>query len=375
MNLTTPTRTLRSAVRRSRALLGAAAVLMAIGAAGCTAAPATPSAAPADPSPVTAVSGQGGSAVLSAPTTKSGPAATATRGAEARSVAAATASWPVLRWYSAQQYHPNAPARIWQRTAAGRRQVVREGTPGEKGRLSAVTPSPDGRRAAWLAYKPNRLVIDRFEGGARRTLPLTAGVFACNPTWVSNSRVLYTVGPERDWTYVTVNADGTGRRVLATHQKTCAEAGAGLIATYGARTVSLMDQQGHERTVKPRIPANLRIHGLPGISVKSIVVSAQTPTAGGCSCSARIRNYRVNVATGAAVELAPIDPAFRESRGRGRVDHVTFLPGNGGLIAQVNTESLGEDTPRYRLVRYTAAGRMLSVRPIPAGPAWGMLLG
>ncbi|MFC0006632.1 hypothetical protein [Micromonospora siamensis] len=49
MNLATPARSLRSAVRRSRALLGTGAVLLALGAAGCATAPAASSTAAPSP--------------------------------------------------------------------------------------------------------------------------------------------------------------------------------------------------------------------------------------------------------------------------------------------------------------------------------------
>ncbi|MEV0153383.1 hypothetical protein AB0H57_06520 [Micromonospora sp. NPDC050686] len=369
MNLATTPRTLSAALRRApRALLASTALLLAVGAAGCAASPTgTTAARPSTALGATATATAMGGAA---------PAVTASRPLTVLPAAARTVSWPLLTWYTPQRYAPHAaPARIWRQTPAGKWQLVRQGMPGVKGSLSNVAVSPDGRRATWLASAQRRLVIDRFTGGAKRTVPVANGP-ACEPSWLDNLRVVYAQGREGDWTYLGVNADGTGRRVFATHQKSCPTvAGTAVLARYDARTVTLFGEGGPRRTVKPRIPAGLKIHGVAGVSGdgRNIVISTHVPSPGECACGWRIRNYRVSMATGAAVELAPLDRAWRKPTGRGLVEKIVFLR-TGGLVAQTNAAMPGDDSPRYRLVRYGTDGRVVGSRSVPAGDQWASRL-
>ncbi|SCE87742.1 hypothetical protein [Micromonospora mirobrigensis] len=367
MNLASTPRTVRSVGRRAlrpAALAGAALALLALAAAGCAAPAAeSPTAAPAavvaNPAAAVAVGSGGGAAA---------PAVAASTGTTVRTSATGKVHWPQLTWYNPKD--GTRPARIWRQTPAGTWKLVRQGNPGEPRSLTRPFPSPDGRLAAWTADNPKRLVIDRFSGGAKHTVPIKA-TSTCDPSWLDNHRVVFGQGRDGDWTFVAVNADGTGRRVVATHQRSCPQAAAGRISRYDNRTVTLRDERGHQRTVRPRIPVNLRIHGVPGISAdgRSLVIGTHVPSSGDCGCGWRFRNYRVDMASGAAVELTPLDPAWRKPTGHGEAVKVIFLPAGRGLVAQIDAGTFG-DTPHHRLVRYAANGRVLASRSVPAGDTW-----
>ncbi|WP_346537458.1 hypothetical protein [Micromonospora sp. DPT] len=370
-SILTPRTVITSALRRAlrpRALMGAAAlVLLPVAAAGC-AAPSAPVATVTD-APTTTDGGVGGSVAQAATVSAARPA---TPPAAARKL-----SWPQLTWSADQVYGGTAaaPARIWRTTADGRWEVVREGRPGDRIAERGVVASPDGKRAAWLAAKPNRLMISQFEGGPVATVPL-AGDLDCTPRWSDNLRVVYAEGRRGDWTVIEVRADGGARHVIATHQQSCPVAGHSMVGFFQDRSLRIGDVSGTFRTVTPRIPTDLKIHGLAGFSLdgRNVVISTHVPNAGECGCTWRIRNYRVDLRTGAATELAPLDPAWRKATGHGLTEQVRFLP-DGTLVAQVNTATLGDDAPAYRLVRYAANGRVLGSLPTPAGTPWGRLLG
>ncbi|MFC8619432.1 hypothetical protein ACFT9M_23845 [Micromonospora purpureochromogenes] len=375
-SILTPRTVITSALRRAlrpRALMGAAAlVLLPVAAAGC----AVPS-GPADAAPVvtgtdtptTTDGGVGGSVAQASTVAAARPAAPP--------AAARKLSWPQLTWSADQVYGGTdvAPARIWRSTTDGRWEVVREGRPGDRISERGVAASPDGRRAAWLAAKPNRLMISRFEGGPVATVPL-AGDLDCAPHWSDNLSVVYAEGRRGDWTVIEIRADGGARHVIATHQQSCPVAGHSMVGFFQDRSLRIGDARGQFRTVTPRIPADLKIHGLAGFSLdaRHAVISTHVPNAGECGCTWRIRNYRVDLGTGAATELAALDPAWRKATGHGLTEQVRFLP-DGTLVAQVNTATLGDDAPAYRLVRYAANGRVLGSLPVPAGTPWGRLLG
>ncbi|MEH1164859.1 hypothetical protein V6V47_05680 [Micromonospora sp. CPCC 205539] len=285
-----------------------------------------------------------------------------------------------MYWYTEEEFGEarNAPGRIWRATPDGKWKLVREGRPGSKTNSGPVAPSPDGARAAWIERSPtNRLVISRFGGGSVYTVPVK-GKLTCGPRWLDSDRLLFAEGQigRGDWTVVAVNADGTGRRVLATNQQDCPVVGAGWFGRSEARTVELRQESGKHRTVTPRIPAGLKIHSLVGIAAggQTVVISTHVPNAGECGCTWRIRNYRVDVASGAAVELATLDPAWRKATGHGDAKQVRFLP-NGEMVAQIDAASIGGDAPDHRLVRYAADGRVLGSTAVPSGNPWGELLG
>ncbi|MFG2101539.1 hypothetical protein ACGFJ5_13140 [Micromonospora echinaurantiaca] len=365
-----------SALRRAlrpRALMSAAAlVLLPVAAAGCGApAPTTAANPPADTATTEAVA----VTVAAADQGGAGGSATARPRPSAPSGGASQLSWPQLTWHSAQAYGTDgAPARIWRSTADGRWELVREGRPGDRVAAGEVVASPDGRRAAWRSTNPHRLMISAFEGGSAVSVPI-AGTLSCTPRWMDNLTVVYTEGNERDWTVVGVRADGKGRHVIATHQRSCPVVANGMVGFVEDRSLRLGDSSGAFRTVQPRIPGDLKIHSLAGFSLdgRHVVVSTHVPSPGECGCGWRIRNYRVDVNTGAATELTPLDPAWTKATGHGAIKQVRFLPG-GTLVAQVDTGTYGDDAPAYRLVRYAADGRVLGSLKVPAGTPWGHLL-
>ncbi|TNH27490.1 hypothetical protein FHG89_18075 [Micromonospora orduensis] len=282
-----------------------------------------------------------------------------------------------MTWYTAEEHGQaqNDPARIWRRTPAGSWQVVREGRPGADKDLSPITVSPDGRRAAWVEASAARLVISAFDGTKRHTIP-TQGQRTCKPEWLDSGRVLYGLGRDKDWTIVAVNADGTGRKVLASHQAKCPAVSNGWIAQLTDRTVSIRNEGGAKRSISPRVPTGLAIGGVAAISGsgRTLVISTYTPTPGGCGCGSRFRNYRVDVASGAATELVPLDRAWTRPTGHGEAVDAVIL-GDGGLVVQVNADTPAGSAPDYRLVRYAANGRVLADAAVPAGQPWGGLLG
>lgn len=380
-SILTPRTVLTAALRRAlrpRALMGVAAlVLLPVAAAGC-ATPAPTTAAAGAPAPAATTTG---SAAVTSVADQGGAGGSGTATAHPRrsapSSAASRLSWPRLTWHSNQEYGGtgDAPARIWRSTPDGRWEVVREGRPGDRVAAGEVVASPDGKRAAWRSVNPHRRMIDAFEGGSAVSVPI-AGTLSCTPRWMDNLTVVYTEGRERDWTVVGVRADGKGRHVIATHQQTCPVVANGMVGFVEDRSLRIGDSRGVFRTVQPRIPANLKIHALAGYSLdaRHVVISTHVPSPGECGCGWRIRNYRVDVATGAAVELTPLDPAWTKATGHGALEQVRFLPG-GTLVAQVNTGTYGDDAPAYRLVRYAANGRVLGSLEAPAGTPWGHLLG
>ncbi|MFI6267490.1 hypothetical protein [Micromonospora zamorensis] len=378
MNLGPFTHTTRPAsARRSGALAGTAALLLlAFGAAACGT--ADPKAAPAPTKTATATadteSGDTSAAGTGGPVPDAAPAAPVA--APARP-AAGSSQWPQLTWYTAQEYgeEQNDPARVWRRTPDGTWQLVREGRPGNGTAAGQIAVAPDGRRAAWVEASAGRLVISDFDGTNQRAVP-TQGQQTCAPSWLDSERVLFGLGREKDWTVVAVNADGTGRKVLATRQATCPTVSGGWIARFTDRAVHIRDGRGAERSITPRVPKGLVIDAVAGISRdgRSLVISTHVPTAGGCACGWQFRTYRVDGASGAATELPPLDRAWSKPTGHGQaVDAVTLA--DGGLVVQVNTATPGDDAPAYQLVRYGADGRVRSSAAIPAGRPWGGLLG
>ncbi|MEU5932890.1 hypothetical protein [Micromonospora sp. NPDC047187] len=377
MNLGPFTYTTRPAsARRSGAIAGTAALLLlAFGAAACgTADPKAAVPAPAESATATAApsagdtsaAGTGGSVQDAAPAV-----------APARPAAGST-QWPQLTWYTAEEHgqKQNDPARIWRRTPAGTWQVVRSGRP-ENGKAlnGPLAVSPDGRRAAWVEGSARQLVISAFDGTKRHVIP-TQGQQTCAPSWLDSGRVLYGLGREKELTLIAVNADGTGQKVLATHYPKCPTVSGGWIAQVGAQTVAIGDERGVRRAISPRLPAGLVIGGVAAISGngRTLVISAHTTSPGGCGCSERFRNYRLDAVSGAAIELAPLDSAWKQATGHGEaVDGVVLA--DGGLVVQINAATPADGAPAYRLVRYAASGRVLATASVPAGQPWGGLLG
>ncbi|MFE9915738.1 hypothetical protein ACFYPG_11305 [Micromonospora sp. NPDC005553] len=375
MNLGPFTHTTRPAsARRSGALAGTAALLLlAFGAAACgTADPKTA------PAPTESVTGTTVPATGDAPAAGTGGAVpdAAPAVAPARPAVGST-QWPQMTWYTAEEYgqKQNDPARIWRRTAAGTWQVVRSGRLGNSMDAGPLAVSPDGRRVAWLEGSARRLVISAFDGTKRHVIP-TQGQQTCAPSWLDSGRVLYGLGREKELTLIAVNADGTGQKVLATHHPKCPTVSGGWIAQVGAQTVAISDERGVRRAVSPRLPAGLVIGGVAAISgdSRTLVISAHTTSPGGCACSERFRNYRLDAASGALTELAPLDPAWKKPTGHGQaIDGVVLA--DGGLVVQVNAATPADGAPAYRLVRYAASGRVLATASVPAGQPWGGLLG
>ncbi|MEU4402108.1 TolB family protein [Micromonospora orduensis] len=375
----------RSAVRRPHALAGTAALLfLAFGAAACgagagpdvAAAPAesgTSAAAPGDTAPTgdSASTGDASAAGAGGSVPGADPAAAPTR------PATGPTQWPQLTWYTAQQsgQKQNDPARIWRRTPAGKWQLVLSGRPGNGKVDSPLAVSPDGRRAAWVEASARRLVISGFDGTKQHVIT-TQGGWTCEPSWLDSRRVLYSLGRVDDWTLVAVNADGSGRKVLATHQAKCPAVSNGWIAQVADRTVSIRKEGGTTRSFTPRVPAGLVIGGVAAISGdgRTLVISTHTPTPGGCACGSRFRNYRVDAASGAATELVPLEGAWTKPTGHGEAIDAVIL-GDGGLVVQINADTPAGSAPDYRLVRYAANGRVLASAAVPAGQPWGGLLG
>ncbi|MCG5439501.1 hypothetical protein [Micromonospora foliorum] len=381
MSLGPFTRTTRPAsARRSGALAGTAALLLlTFGAAACgtadpkaTPAPAETATATATPVPATgdtSAAGTGGSVPDAA---SAAPAV-----APARPAVGST-QWPQLIWYTAKENgrKQNDPARIWRRTPGGSWQLVREGRPYDgKAIISPLAISPDGRRAAWLEESAGRLVISGFDGTKRHAIA-TPGQQACAPSWLDSGRVLYGLGREKDITLIAVNADGSGRKVLATRQAKCPTVSGGWIAQFSDRTVRIRNEGGDSRSISPRIPAGLVIGEVAAISGngRTLVISAHTTSPGGCSCGWRFRNYRLDAASGAVTELAPLDPAWKQPTGHGEAIDGLVLA-DGGLVVQVKTDTSADDAPAYRLVRYARSGRVLASASGPDGQRWGALLG
>ncbi|MEV5207838.1 hypothetical protein AB0K35_10225 [Micromonospora sp. NPDC053740] len=374
MNLGPFTHTTRSASsRRSGALAGTAALLLlAFGAAACGT--ADPKAAPAPAETATATPGPATDDTSAAGTGGSVDAAPAV--ALARPAAGST-QWPQLTWYTAEEHgqKQNDPARIWRRTTAGAWQVVRSGRLGNSMDAGPLAVSPDGRRVAWMEGSARRLVISGFDGTKRHVIP-TQGQQTCAPSWLDSGRVLYGLGREKELTLIAVNADGTGQKVLATHHPKCPTVSGGWIAQVGQQTVAISDERGVRRAVSPRLPAGLVIGGVAAISgdSRTLVISAHTTSPGGCGCSERFRNYRLDAASGAVTELAPLDPAWKQPTGHGEAIDGLVLA-DGGLVVQVNAATPADGAPAYRLVRYAASGRVLATASVPAGQPWGGLLG
>lgn len=363
--------------RRSHTLVGTAALLLlALGAAACGTAGADSASTPAPTG--SAVPATGGANPATGDTSDAGGAGSgaAPVAAPARP-AAGSSHWPQLTWYTAQEHgqKQNDPARVWRRTPDGTWQVVREGRPGNGTAAGQIAVAPDGRRAAWVEASAGRLVISDFDGKNQRAVP-TEGQQTCAPSWLDSGRVLFGLGREKDWTVVAVNADGTGRKVLANRQATCPTVSGGWIARFTDRAVHVRDERGAERSITPRVPKNLVIDAVAGISRdgRSLVISTHVPSAGGCGCGWQFRTYRIDGASGAATELTPLERAWSKPTGHGQaIDAVTLA--DGGLVVQVNTATPGDDAPAYQLVRYDADGRVRASAAVPAGHPWGGLLG
>lgn len=378
MNLgpfTHPTR-IAAPARRSRTLVGTAALLfVALGAAACGAdspkAATTPAADAATAPGTEAGNGDTSASGTGGVVPEASPAALPAR------PAAASTQWPQLTWYTPQEYgkKQNDPARVWRRTPAGSWQVVRTGRPGNGTAAGQIAVSPDGRRAAWIEVSARRLVISDFDGTGQHAVP-TEGQQTCAPSWLDSERVLYGTGREKDWTLIAIDADGTGRKVLATHQAKCPTVSGGWIAQFADRTVNIRTERGTGRAIKPRIPSGLVIDGVAGISANggTLVLSTHVPNAGGCGCGWQFRSYRVDTASGMATELAPLESAWTKPTGHGQAIEAVILA-DGGLVAQVNSGTPGDDPAEYRLVRYTVDGRVLASAAVPAGRGWGGLLG
>ncbi|PWR09484.1 hypothetical protein DKT68_12055 [Micromonospora acroterricola] len=379
MSLGPFTHTTRPAsARRSGALAGTAALLLlTFGAAACGTADPKATPAPAETATATPVPASGDTSAAGTGGSVPDAASAAPAVASARP-AVGSPQWPQLTWYTAEEHgqKQNDPARIWRRTPGGSWQLVREGRPyNGKAIISPLAISPDGRRATWLEESAGRLVISGFDGTKRHAIP-TQGQQACAPSWLDSGRVLYGLGGEKDMTLIAVNADGTGRKVLATHQAKCPTVSGGWIAQFTDRTVRIRNERGDTRSIGPRIPAGLVIGGVAAISGngRTLVISAHTTSPGGCSCGWRFRNYRLDAASGAVTELAPLDPAWKQPTGHGQATDGVVLA-DGGLVVQVKTGTPADGAPAYRLVRYAANGRVLAAASVPAGQPWGALLG
>ncbi|MET8229259.1 hypothetical protein ABZS77_01085 [Micromonospora sp. NPDC005298] len=377
----------RTTVRRPHALAGTAALLfLTFGAAACGAS-SDVAAAPAGSgttAPAVGTSAAAETASAAAETASAGEASTGGAGGslpDATPARPATSSvqWPQLTWYTAQEsgQKQNDPARVWRRTAGGTWQLVREGRAGSgSGKIDgSLAVSPDGRRAARVEGSAGQLVISAFDGTAAHVIP-TQGQQTCTPDWLDSGRVLYGVGRDRDWTIVAVNADGTGRKVLASHQATCPAVSNGWIAQVTSRAVSMRNEGGTTRSVTPRVPAGLVVGKVAAISGdgRTLVISTHTSSPGGCACTWQFRNYRVDVATGKATELAHLDRAWTKPTGHGQAVDAMILA-DGGLVVQVDAATPADSAPAYRLVRYAADGRVLASAKVPAGQPWGGLLG
>ncbi|MDG4835926.1 hypothetical protein O7631_05295 [Micromonospora sp. WMMD967] len=359
--------------RRYRALVGTAALLfLSVAVTACGSAGPDRASTPAGNDGAfpatsdTSVGGAGGSGSGVAPITTA-PA----------DPAGGSPQWPQLTWYTAQEYGAaqNDPARVWRRTSDGRWQQVREGRPGNGTAAGQIAVAPDGRRAAWVEASAERLLISDFEGTKQRAIP-THGQQTCAPSWLDSDRVLFGLGREKDWTVVAVNADGTGRKVVATRQASCPTVSAGSIAQFTDRAVRIRGERGTERSITPSVPKGLVIDGVAGISRdgRSLVISTHVPNAGECGCGWRFRTYRVDAASGKATELTPLKRAWSEPNGHGQAVKAMILA-DGGLVVQVNTATPADDAPAYRLVRYGADGRVQADAAVPAGQPWGGLLG
>ncbi|MEV4761413.1 hypothetical protein AB0J89_02125 [Micromonospora chokoriensis] len=359
--------------RRSRVLVGTAALLfLTLGATACGSAGPDRASAPAGNDGAvpaisdTSVGGAGGSGSDAAPVTAApaGPAV-------------GSSQWPQLTWYTAQEYgqKQNDPARVWRRTSDGRWQQVRAGRPGNGTAAGQIAVAPDGRRAAWVEASAKRLVISDFDGTKQRAIP-TQGQQTCAPSWLDSDRVLFGLGREKDWTVVAINADGTGRKVVATRQASCPTVSGGWIAQFTDRAVRVRDERGAERSITPSMPKGLVIDRVAGISRdgRSLVISTHVPNAGECGCGWRFRTYLVDAASGKATELTPLERAWSEPTGHGQAVEAVVLA-DGGLVVQVNTATPADDAPAYRLVRYGDDGRVQADAAVPAGQPRGGLLG
>ncbi|MET8040735.1 hypothetical protein ABZU25_07700 [Micromonospora sp. NPDC005215] len=371
---------LAAPARRSRVLVGTAALLfLALAATACGPAGSDSASAPAEAGSIvpatgdTSFAGGGGAGSGEVPVA----AASAAPAAAPARPAVSSSLWPRLTWYTAQEYGEaqNDPARVWRRTPDGSWELVREGRPGNETATGPIAVAPDGRRAAWVEASAERLVISDFDGTKQRAIP-TQGQQTCAPSWLDSERVLFGLGQEKNWTVVAINADGTGRKVLATRQASCPTASGGWIAQFTDRAVHIRDERGTRRAVSPRVPSGLVIDGIAGIfrNGRSLVISTHVPNAGGCGCGWVFRTYRVDAASGTATELTPLDRAWSEPTGHGQATDAVALA-DGGLVVQVNTATPADDAPAYRLVRYGADGRVLSDAAVPAGQPWGGLLG
>ncbi|MFI6065635.1 hypothetical protein ACIA47_10250 [Micromonospora sp. NPDC051227] len=363
-----------ASARRSGALAGTAALLLlAFGAAACGTADPKAAPTPAETGTTTAApaAGDASAAGTGGSVPDAAPAVAPVR------PAVGSTQWPQLTWYTAEEYgqKQNDPARIWRRTTAGTWQVVRSGRLQNGTASGPLAVSPDGRRAAWVEASARRLVISGFDGTKRHVIP-TQGQQTCEPSWLDSGRVLYGLGREKEITFIAVNADGTGRKVLATHQAKCPTVSGGWIAQVTDRAVRIRNERGNTRSISPRIPAGLVIGGVAAISGngRTLVISAHTTSPGGCGCGWRFRNYRLDASNGAVTELAPVDSAWTQPTGHGEaIDGVVL--GDGGLVVQVNAATPADGAPAYRLVRYAASGRVLATGSVPAGQPWGGLLG
>ncbi|GGO06803.1 hypothetical protein [Micromonospora parathelypteridis] len=382
MNLgpfTYPTRAAAPA-HRSRALVGTAALLfLAFGAAACGATgpkAATTPAAEAATTPDNAVTATGDPSAAGGGGSVPNASPVAVPAASARPAATST-QWPQLTWYTPQELgkKQSDPARIWRRTPAGDWQVVRTGNPGNGTVAGPIAVSPDGRRASWMESSARRLVISDFDGTKQTAVP-TDGPLTCAPSWLDAERVLYGQGTENDWTLIAIDADGTGRKVLATHQTKCPTVSGGWVAQFDDRTVDIRTERATGRVIKPRIPSGLVIDRVAAVSAdgRTLVLSTHVPNAGECGCGWRFRNYRVDAASGAATELAPLESAWTKPTGHGQAI-AAVIAADGGLVVQVNAGTPADDRAKYRLVRHAADGRVLSNAAVTVDQGWGGLLG
>ncbi|MEV4498812.1 hypothetical protein AB0J84_24345 [Micromonospora arborensis] len=369
-------RTLRTSRRLGvqRAVATSAAALVLIAAVTGTAFAIRPNQSPpplpADTPSVTATP-------TPAPTRSPSPTPSTSADAPGAPPSSGSTQWPQLTWYTEQEFgqKQNDPPRIWRRTSGGTWQVARTGRPSSGTTDGAIVVSPNGERMAWSEASAGRLVISAFDGTQKHVVATQSG-WTCMPSWLDSGRVLFSVGRERDWTLVAINADGTGRKVLANHQADCPTVDNGWWAQVAKRTVSIGNERGTRHTISPRIPADRVVDRVAGISAdgRTAVLSTHVPNPGECACTWEFRTYRVDVASGAVTELAPLEAAWRKPTGHGGTVDVIFAA-DGTLVAQVNAATPADDAPAYRLVRYAADGRVLASTAVPAGQPRGDLLG
>jgi hypothetical protein len=275
----------------------------------------------------------------------------------------------------------NVDGMLWHLKPGGQWQVSKTNTNPNPSFDFFEVASPDGRLLTWYdnSSMPKELRVSNIDGSNARTLATFTEPTCLKPAWTDGSSRI-TFGTGQVTTKIeTIGVDGTGRKVMD-QQGSCdgiaaSEDGSTLAYVLGGKIGLTETDQALKRMVNPQIPAGLVVHDVAALSAdgKRAVVGTHVPTPGECGCNWQIRNFLVDLGSGASVELDRMLGPDSGREGTGWLAHAVFLP-SGGVVAQVNLASIGDDQPAYSLGTFSAAGKLTGTTQAPPDTVYGELV-